>query len=91
MAAFARAKTIVPTEALRFEAGSLRFSAHMSCRPSTVRLAESVAASDECHGFFVVHRHARESLADITRGGDGIRIAVRAFRVDVNQTHLHCG
>jgi len=37
-------------------------------------------------GFFVVHRHATERLADIPGRGDRIRVAVRAFRVDVNQT-----
>ena len=52
-------------------------------------LAEGVAAGDERHRLLVVHRHAGEGLADVPRRSDRIGIAVRTFRVDVNQTHLH--
>ena len=52
-------------------------------------LAERVAARDEGHRLLVVHRHASEDVADIPRRSDRIRVAVRAFRVDVNQAHLH--
>ena len=54
-----------------------------------VGLAERVAARDEGHRLLVVHRHASEDLADIPRRSDRVRVAVRAFRVDVNQAHLH--
>src|SRR6185436_13597095 len=40
-------------------------------------------------GFFVVHGHAGESFADVSRRGDGIGVAVRTFRVHIDQTHLH--
>ena len=33
-----------------------------------------MAAGDQRDGFLVVHRHARERFANITRGGNGIRI-----------------
>ncbi len=52
-------------------------------------LAEGVAAGDQRDGLLVVHRHAREGLADIARRGERVRIAVRAFRIDVDQAHLH--
>ena len=52
-------------------------------------LAEGMAAGDERHRLLVVHRHAGEGLADVPRRGNRIGVAVRAFRVDVNQPHLH--
>ena len=55
----------------------------------TMALAEGVAAGHQRDGFLVVHRHTREGLAHVAARGDRIRIAVRAFRVDVDQTHLH--
>src|SRR3989449_9464186 len=57
--------------------------------PGTVRLAEGVTARNQRDGFFVVHRHATERLADIPGRRDRIRVAVRAFRIDVDQPHLH--
>ncbi len=54
-------------------------------------LAESVAAGGQRDGLLVVHGHACEGLAHVTAGGDRIRVAVRAFRVHVDQTHLHGG
>ena len=52
-------------------------------------LAEGVTAGDQRHGLFVVHRHAGEGLADVARRGERIGVAVRAFRIDVDQAHLH--
>ena len=54
-----------------------------------VGLAESVAAGDQRDGLLVVHRHALEGLADVPRRGDRIRLAVRPFRIDVDEAHLH--
>jgi len=48
-----------------------------------------MAASDQRHGFIVVHRHAGEGFADIDGRGFGVGIAVGAFRVHVDQAHLH--
>jgi len=56
-----------------------------------VRLAERVSAGDERDGLLVVHRHARERLANILGRSERIRVAVRPFRIDVDQTHLHGG
>ncbi len=61
----------------------------MGRRAGAVGLAEGMAASDERHRLLVVHRHAGEGLADIPRCGNRIGFAVGAFRVDVNQPHLH--
>ena len=54
-------------------------------------LAEGVAAGDQRDGLLVVHRHPAEGLADVARGRDRVRVAVGAFRVDVDQTHLDGG
>ena len=89
--AFARAKAALPAEALLLEAGRFRLRPHMGRRAGAVGLAEGVAAGDERHRLLVVHRHAGEGLADIPRRGDRIGVAVRAFRVDVDQPHLHGG
>ena len=51
--------------------------------------AESVTAGDQRHGLFIIHRHAGKGLADIAAGSDRVGIAVRAFRIDVDQAHLH--
>ncbi len=54
-------------------------------------LAEGVAAGDQRDRLLVVHRHAREGLANVDRGLERIGIAVGAFRIDVDQAHLHGG
>ncbi|MCY1531749.1 hypothetical protein D9M68_669850 [compost metagenome] len=51
-------------------------------------LAECVAASGERHGLLVVHGHAGEGLADVPRRAERVRVAVRAFRVHIDQAHL---
>ena len=61
----------------------------MGGRAGAVGFAEGVAAGDECHRLLVVHRHAGEGLANILGRRERIGVAVRAFRVDVNQPHLH--
>ena len=48
-----------------------------------------MTAGDQRHGLFVVHRHAPKGLADVARRGEGIRFAVGAFGVHVDEPHLH--
>ena len=62
---------------------------HMGLRAGAVGLAEGVAAGDQRDGLLVVHRHAGEGLADVRGRRERVRLAVRAFRVDVDQAHLH--
>ena len=78
-----------PADALRFDGSGLGFGALVRLGSGAMGLAESVAARDQRHRLFVVHRHAGEGLADIPRRGERIRLAVRAFRIDVDQAHLH--
>ena len=51
--------------------------------------AEAVTAGDQRDGLLVIHRHAEERLADVLGGGERVGIAVRPFRIDVDEAHLH--
>src|SRR5260221_10048861 len=61
----ARAEFAAPAEALLLDAGGLRLRPHQRGIAGTVGLAEGVTAGDQRDGFFVVHRHAGEGLADV--------------------------
>ena len=54
-------------------------------------LAEAVSAGDERNRLLVVHGHALEGLANVDGGGERIRLAVRPFRIHIDETHLHGG
>ena len=54
-----------------------------------VALADRVAADDERDRLLVVHRHPGERLANVAGGSQRIRVAVRPFRVHVDEAHLH--
>src|SRR6185437_4472773 len=79
----------LPAEALIFQRAGFRLGSDQRGIARAMGLAEGVAARDQGYGLFVIHRHAEERLADILGRGDRVGIAVRAFRVDVNETHLH--
>ncbi len=89
--AFARAKAALPAEALFLDRGRFGLGADMFGITGPVGLAERMAAGDEGHRLFVVHRHASEDLADIARRGYRVRIAVGTFRVHIDEAHLNCG
>ena len=54
-------------------------------------LAEGVTAGDQREGLLVVHGHAAEGLANVACRSDRIGLAVGAFRVYIDETHLHGG
>ena len=54
-------------------------------------LSERVTAGDQRDRFFVVHRHAGKRLANVLGRRERIRLAVRPFRIHVDQAHLHGG
>src|ERR1035438_5016548 len=87
---FARAKFVLPAEALSFDAGGFRHWADILVRiGSAVGFPESVTAGNERNGLLVIHRHAGESLSDIPCRSDWIRLSIRPFRIHIDQTHLH--
>src|SRR6185437_11048243 len=82
-------EAILPAEALLLDGCGLRLRADVVRTDRAVGLAERVAADDERRRLLVVHRHAAEGLANVACRGEGIGLAVRPFRVDVDQSHLH--
>ena len=89
IAALAAAITALPAQTLLGEAGCLGCRSDQRRIAGAVAFAKGVAATGERNRFFVVHGHARERLAHVAAGPERIRVAARAFRVDVNQPHLH--
>ncbi|CAI8174517.1 MAG: Uncharacterised protein [SAR116 cluster bacterium] len=81
----------MPTKTLFLNAGTFRFSTNKAGITGTMRLAKSMPARNKCYGFFIIHCHPRKGLADITGRSHRIRLAVRAFRIDIDQAHLNSG
>ncbi len=79
----------LPAEALVLERAAFRVRPDQRRIAGAVRLAEAVAAGDQRDGLLVVHGHAEERLADVPGRRDRVGIAVRTFRIDVDQAHLH--
>ena len=78
-----------PAQALIFDHGAFRVRAQQRGIACTVGLAEGVATGDQRNGFVVIHRHAGEGFTNVDGGSFRVRVAVRAFRIHVDQTHLH--
>ena len=87
-------KLLLPAKAHAASSGAASGSSgpHCSAGPAPCALAEGMAAGDQRHGFFVIHRHAGEGFANVTCAeATRVRLAIRAFGIDVNQAHLHGG
>ena len=85
----ALAEGVLPAEAHLFERGAFGFRTDVADGSGgAVGLAEGVTTGDERDGLFVVHRHAREGVADVAGGSERVGLAVGAFGVDVDQAHL---
>ena len=81
-------KAVLPTQELLLHGCTFGLGRNRIFRASAVHLAERVTASDKRNGLFVVHRHAAEGLTYVDTRSDWIWVAVRAFGVHVNETHL---
>src|ERR1700722_2480999 len=81
--------TALPTEALCLEIAAFGLCANVRSRTRAVRLAEGVAASDQRDSLLVIHSHAAEGVTNVPCGSHRVRLALRAFRVHVDETHLH--
>ena len=51
--------------------------------------AEAVTTRNQRNRLFIVHRHAAEGLANVSRRGNRVRLAVRPFRIHIDEAHLH--
>ena len=90
VATLAGPEAALPAESLLLDAGTLGLATHVLVGVGgAVGLAERVAAGDERDRLLVVHRHPLERLTDVAGRRHRIRVAVRALRIDVDQTHLH--
>src|ERR1700722_9927947 len=88
--AFAGAEGVFPAEALLLDRRGFGQSADIFVRiGGAVGFTERVPAGDQGDRLRIIHRHAGERLADVPRRGDRVRLSVRSFRVDVDQTHLN--
>ena len=80
---------ILPAKPLLFKTrGSWLGANTIGWRRCAVRLTKRMSASNKRDGFFIIHRHASESVSDILGCCKRIRHAVGAFRINVNQPHL---
>ena len=82
---------VLPAETLLLDRRRFRFRTDQGRITGAVALAESVSTGGQRHRLLVVHGHAGEGLPYIPARGDGIGLAVGAFRIHVDQPHLHRG
>ncbi|MNO90539.1 hypothetical protein D3C76_820620 [compost metagenome] len=87
--AFAAAEFVPPAQTLFFQASRFGLGTHVVGGAGAMGLAERVTAGDQRHGFLIVHGHAAEGFTDVLAGGHRVRVAFRAFRVHIDQAHLH--
>ena len=88
----AAAKAAVPAQALLLQGGSFRFRTHILFGVGgAMALAKGVATRHQRHRFFVIHGHAGKGFTDVPCRSHRVGPAIGAFRVDINQTHLHGG
>src|SRR5262249_9062658 len=87
--ALARSIRACPAEALLLDAAPFRLRPYQGRGAGAMRFAEGVAAGNQRDRLFVVHRQAAERLANAPRRRGRVRLAVRPFRIDVDQAHLH--
>ena len=85
--ALPEAERALPAQALLLDRGALGLGTDQVAVAGAVGLAEGVAADDQRGGLLVVHRHPAERLADVDGRGQRIRLAFRAFGIDVDQAH----
>src|SRR5262249_5000843 len=83
------AEIALPAETLILDGAAFRLGPDERWIARAVRLAEGVPTGNERDGLLVVHRHAKERLADVLGCGDRSGLAIRSFRVDVDEAHLH--
>ena len=80
---------VLPAKAHSFHGGTCGLATHEAWVSCTVHLAKGVSAGHQGNGFFVVHGHAAKGFAHVACRGKRIGVAVRAFRIDINQAHLY--
>ena len=90
VATLAAAEGIFPAQALLFNAGTFGLRADvLAWVGGTMAFAKGMATRGERHGFVVVHGHSGEGFSDVAGRAQRVWRAVWAFRVHIDQAHLH--
>src|SRR5690606_16713897 len=84
-----RTIAVVPSQSLHLEIRRFGLLAYMICRCCTVGLPKGMSSRDQCQCFLIVHPHACKGVANVTGGSKWIRISVRPFGIDIDQSHLY--
>ncbi len=79
----------MPTQALRFNRGRFWLGANQLRVASAVSLAKGMPASNQRHRLLIIHAHPTKGLAHIAARGYRVGGTVGAFRIDIDQPHLH--
>ena len=85
------AKGVLPAQTHFLDSRAFRLAPDQRRIARAMAFAESMAPGNQRHGFFVIHRHPGKSFPDVMGRSQGVWVAVRTFRVHVNQAHLHGG
>ena len=80
---------VLPAKAHFFHGCPCGLPANEAWVSCTVHFTKGVSTGHQGHGFFVVHGHATKGFAHVACRGKRIGVAVGAFRVDINQSHLN--
>src|SRR5690606_3652866 len=86
--ALAGAKGALPPEAHLLDRGGFGIGTYVLRGAGAVRLTKGVATGDERDHLLVGHPHSGKGLADLLSRSQGIRLAVGALGVDVDEAHL---
>ena len=87
----ATAKAVHPAEPLLVDRSPFWFWPNILVGiAGTMGFAEGVATGDQGNGLFVVHRHARKGLANVSGRRDWVGATIWPFRIHINQPHLYC-
>ena len=84
-----RLETAHPAKTLSFQVSHFRIVSQVVSISSTMALTKRMTTCNQSNRFLIIHRHAGKGLANIFRRLNGVRIAVRTFRIDINQSHLN--
>ena len=80
---------VCPAKAHLFNRRPFWFCTNKLRITSAMCLTKCVTTSNKCHSLFIIHSHPAKCLTHILRTQQRIWISIRAFRVNINQTHLH--
>ena len=83
---------VLPAHGLLLDGGAGGFGADVFFGVArAVCLSEGMTSCNQGYGLFVVHRHALKGFSDVLGCCQGVRVAIGAFGIDVDEAHLDGG